>query len=1080
MSQEADPAEITGDGVNPVIPDDAAAELDPGPNTRRQLRLAGRAVEDDIPLPDRRRRIAGQRPQSLPAVHEQPSVTSEGDLPVFSPTTPGLQWDEDPTLAQLNSTLSEEPTAAPPTAGPSTGRSDRSFNFSGISQLSNISLSKEGLWLTRNQCRTSNISSVDSFQAAINAANLETSLLSTDDESDFQEAISQPLPRDKSDSPPEPEARVTEPSDQTSQDIGLAPQPSEPSEPEDSSSDIEGESSDPDDPTWEPRRRRSEPSEPSEPSDSMEQPPGTLEPQGPVEQPPGPVEQPPGPVEQPPGPADQPLEPSEPSEDESADNPIVRDENKHIMEELRAARNTILEAKDVLEEDIQTLRLDRVEYSCLKKRVDEAEDMKKRMRTAMMHLSTHDGEAYRKGAEPQAASIRLQIVDFITKGQERLAELAVVQATAPRNFAENAQAAARVIKANSVSEYQPKVMIKMEALKIKFAAMLLTVTPNLDESEFRKEEETERALTKQMDALTRDATKLRSDAVDAGMADEAATLEKTVRELQGKHAEVANAVLQQRLSRNLVTASPTSRTRSSDISPPTFSGEANSDYFKFVKELDEYVKVKCPSNEELVRILLTKCLVAEAKVACENMKTKEEIMTYIENTYGNVQILIQQQIGEVRKLGSCAGDDTKIRSWIIAARSKLLYVQSLAEEHDLESTLYHSNISAEVQFKLPVKLQDDFLLTIEKLDEGKQPTAEAYFKQLLKYLETLEGRYTYRLKLGVSLQDQSVKSSTAVSRVRDQKPQKPAAKRSYNVQDGYQQDGRQQKQRGAQRGRNFTNSSYEAKCAHCKKKHTHLYFCEVFQQAAVEDRYKLTWQAGVCFRCMVMNSCVDFNDRKAWFQDHQKDCKTSFYCKLDKCGDKPKSKQRSFLLCVYHKDKNSDMEKNFMDSLQGKLANTVKFFFFNPCMMNWQYNYGKARDRDGWDTIVDQTEPTIFMLNYVLIDDIKFLLFFDSGCATASISQRAKQLLCTETVRPGPTDISVASGKVLRIPGGEERFGIPLSDGNRRATITALCMPEVTTEFPVWTLKDAAGELNAHYQQFYPGQLLPKAPEQIG
>ena len=256
MSQEAEPDVNTGDGDLPVIPADNV-DLEPGPNTRGQLRLAGRTVDEHIQLPTRKRKV-GPRHQSLPSARGPlRSQSSQGDLPVFSPTTPGLAWEDDPELPQLNSTLREA--AGPPTAGPSSGRSNQTFNFSGISQLSHISQSKAGLWLTtQHQNRVSQLSSVDSFQAAVNAAHLETSLLSTDDEVEFQEAIDQPLPQDKSLSPPkqpdqasEPPGQASEPSEQA---LGPSDQPSGTPDP------IQGPSDRPSGPP-------SEPSEPSEPSD---------------------------------------------------------------------------------------------------------------------------------------------------------------------------------------------------------------------------------------------------------------------------------------------------------------------------------------------------------------------------------------------------------------------------------------------------------------------------------------------------------------------------------------------------------------------------------------------------------------------------------------------------------------------------------------------------------------------------------------------------------------------------------------------------------------------------------------------
>ena len=983
--------------------------LEPGPCTIRQRLLAGQELKEDIPLPERRKRQgSAKRPRSLPVVRErEPLEEQEEDLPVFTPKTPRLGSIDN--LVPLHSSTLREPV----TAGPSTGRSDKTFNFT------EPGVSTPGLWLTQGHPRNRrDDSSVDSFQAAVDAAHLEVSKLSSADSSideDFQEAIDRPLPLDVVDPPPEPEDQASEPADQASNLSDQAPNPPEVEE-------------------------------------------AVVE-QGPVR------------VE---------------VEAVDVEAVVIAMEAQAVIMEYRL---TIEEGMEVMTEDFNTVRLDRVEYDYLKKRVDEADEWKKKLRKVHMHLTVHDNEHYTRELQVKTGNLRKELGEFVCQGQEKLATLAALRLVAPRNATEAAHQAAREIKAKSVSDYHVKTVAALEALKTRCTVTKDGFARDLDQSEFRKLEEGEKALCREVESALKDAQKLRSDAVDSGMAAEAAELEKVTRELQAKQVEVSTTVLTERISRNLVVTSGSGGIRASDLSPPTFSGEPGSDnYWKFSKELDNYVCVKCPSNEELLRVLLTKCLRNEPKLACEHMKTKQEVLDYLRITYGNVQLLIQQELAEIKKYGPCRGPESSQRSWVVTAQAKMHYIQQLAEDHDLEDTLYHSNINAELRSKLPTRLQDEFLLSMEKSNNGMQPTAQEYFTELMDYLGTLVTRFNYRLSLGVNLTDGDPKPAS-----RDPKPavgrdgKKPAPKRGYAVQDGGQAadgDGYRDgyRPRGRQRAvKQYNANAVEAKCSLCQGKHSYLYYCELFQDATVDDRYKLTWQACVCFRCLQMNSCVDFNDRKAWFAEHRDNCKTPYVCKLDKCGDKPKAKQRHFLLCNYHKDKNQTMMRKFMDTLdKSKVPKNVKFFFAVPLAMNWQYNCGKARAVQGWDTIADVTEPTIFMLTYVVIEDTRFLVFFDSGCATASISEKAKDKLNCETMRKGPTDISVASGRVLRIRGGEERFAIPLADGKRRVTITALCMPEVTTRFPVWELATAAAELDESYEKWFPDKKLPRVPDCIG
>ena len=100
----------------------------------------------------------------------------------------------------------------------------------------------------------------------------------------------------------------------------------------------------------------------------------------------------------------------------------------------------------------------------------------------------------------------------------------------------------------------------------------------------------------------------------------------------------------------------------------------------------------------------------------------------------------------------------------------------------------------------------------------------------------------------------------------------------------------------------------------------------------------------------------------------------------------------SFLLCLWHARKNVETEARFIRSLDKNemRGNSVKFLFNVPMLMNWTYTTGPASPIPGWSVLPDVSEPSIFMMSYILIDNVKFLTFFDSGCMTASVSQRGR------------------------------------------------------------------------------------------
>ena len=750
-------------------------------------------------------------------------------------------------------------------------------------------------------------------------------------------------------------------------------------------------------------------------------------------------------------------------------------------------------------DDIRIVNVELVERTFLVRRMEQAEELKEKLREASKYILVHDTASYNADYKQQTADMRKELAEFVVKAQERLTVMnneARAESNTPRNMTERAQAATREIKALSVTNYYATAVAEMKALENSLTE--LKFDPELDQMGFRKEEQYERAISKKIEVAKADAQRLRSDAVDAGLVEAADALEKGIREMNKKANVVADNLLHQRRSRNLLSVSGTSSTqRGGDVLPPEFGAASSMDYFKFTRELKEYKQVKMPSNEELVRVLLTRCLKGEALVGCEHMTTEEEIMGYLKRTFGDEKILINQTLAEIKKLGNCTGDDSKKKSWLLMTKTKLMYAKSLATTQVLQDELYHSRIAVEVQNRMPGKLLDDFLLHLEAVDTTGALAPNKVYDELVTYMEKLITRFTYRLRLGTRLNEVEIIGERRVppaEMANRQQGNRQQSRRNFNV-DGEQHSdvfesfpnggccgsgGCGSQSRGSG---NYSVTARPEKCRLCSDKHTYLYYCPIFQKANFEDRFDLARKAGNCFRCLVVSTCVDFDDRRAWFEQHKRDCDTEWWCQQGKCATKEKSKQMSFLLCLWHARKNVETEARFIRSLDKNemRGNSVKFLFNVPMLMNWTYTAGPANPIPGWSVLPDVSEPSIFMMSYILIDNVKFLTFFDSGCMTASVSQRVCNILKTQCMRKGPSEISVAGGKTFPIPGGDERFSIPLADGKTRCTVTALCMPRVTTPFPVWETGAAFHALEQSYRADYPmGPELPVPPDKIG
>lgn len=193
-----------------------------------------------------------------------------------------------------------------------------------------------------------------------------------------------------------------------------------------------------------------------------------------------------------------------------------------------------------------------------------------------------------------------------------------------------------------------------------------------------------------------------------------------------------------------------------------------------------------------------------------------------------------------------------------------------------------------------------------------------------------------------------------------------------------------------------------------------------------------------CGRCLTMNR--KFTGRKfEWWPDHERYCRTNFACTEGLCGSKDKDRQLHFTVCFTHATENQAREDDFAKTLDAKsLPNgltptSVRFlhmlsqpmFSAAPPKTCGPNLVPPVVDRDGFEILPDVNDLGLFLMQMIPAetDQSKELLcFYDSGCSAAGLSDRAFNLLNTNTVRPGPTVLDVAGAKSIVIPYGEEQF----------------------------------------------------------
>ena len=565
------------------------------------------------------------------------------------------------------------------------------------------------------------------------------------------------------------------------------------------------------------------------------------------------------------------------------------------------------------------------------------------------------------------------------------------------------------------------------------------------------------------------------------------------------------------------------------ITAPTFSGNIadKTDFFTFEDRLDEYFDTIGSYNPSMKLLKLkTDCLVEPALNSIRDCHTYETAMTELRRLFGQPRVLFTTRANEIKKLGKCPDSAVQIRTWAIEMGSLLRNLINLADSYGIESMFDGSNLVKTIEdslkyrdlYKFRDKLKEKKLVDDNFSLESRAQRA----KYLLEFLNDIVDDATFDIDFQMTRSYKDCETvmqgkSKSTSNSEREKPssqgkEKSSSRRNYfatigededdnddDDDDGYDDDFNRPPEARPARSRVYVNKSPNPRmteCKLCKGEHTHISYCEVFQETRQRDRWRLMCITKSCPRCMRMDAAFKFDAnnpsiREAWFNEHQLYCTDKFICDVGKCKDRPPHTCNNITLCGAHMKENEEIMLEYVKSLNKKMIPNGLRFFYNR---NFMFTAQQADTEEvpipeetfGCKVIVepDIPDPAMYMLQTLEAPDgNKMLMFYDSGCYGAAMSDRAYSLLNTRTIRPGPTKLEVASGRIVDIEHGDEQFVLELdpdSQARKFAAITALRMERISNTFPAWPLSDAWNQLNTAYRAAGHAEDLPAADKQVG
>ena len=760
------------------------------------------------------------------------------------------------------------------------------------------------------------------------------------------------------------------------------------------------------------------------------------------------------------------------------------------MDIIKGHRSTVREAEMLVEVDISTADPNVVTVDYLKTVMQTVIQSKSKLQQAIAYLMEHDTDTFDERYKGTAMDTKKCMVEFIKKAQLHIKTVqdAAVATTVTRD---KTFETTTKIKVNSVNTYKDKVTGDMEMImeELKY---LCTTEPTTD-SQYHSMYERYTNLTKRTEVAQKEARSLYKDAVDCGLEEPASNIEKYMRDLKETHAATDSKIHD---TKEMFGIRSESVSKLSDVKPPEFKGDLSErlDYYSFKEEFDKYIATKNVSTSEKLRVLQQTCLQGFAQESCRDFQTIEEVWIQLKLSYGNPSLIFYAKVEDIRKLGGCQGAHSKKRDWGITIISKLKNLHKIATQHNIEDDLYYSPVINEIRRALPPKAHADFKKELENVSEFGNIPKKVLYEKLLEFLDVFVKSETFDINFEYPEKgSENLKSKPDLGAKQ--------TKKAYNLNTEIQSNSAEPKSEGPTstgwKPNKYTKDSNSKTpriqpttpvgitCTHCTGEHTHLYYCEIFMAATVKDRYKLTAKAATCWRCLRMDSKIDFNDRQNWFRDHWNNCRTRFTCKSGNCEEKKANRQLHMTMCEWHVKKNKDNEEEFIKTLdQSMLPKAGARFFFNSSLYSLAPENEVSSllnvDSKGCTVLPDVNEPPIYMMQYIGTESNPLLGFYDSGCMGAALSNRAYSILDTENVRPGPTTLNVAGGEEITIEYGEERFTLPLNGSKTRATITGLRLASITNKFPLWELQDAWDELNSAYKGANPAREdLPKTEKSI-
>ena len=395
-----------------------------------------------------------------------------------------------------------------------------------------------------------------------------------------------------------------------------------------------------------------------------------------------------------------------------------------------------------------------------------------------------------------------------------------------------------------------------------------------------------------------------------------------------------------------------------DVTLPSFNPTAKGsmDYYTFRTEFEKYVERHGQGIDHVLELMRTACKGTAKQIAFADDDI-DRIWEQLKRNWGDSNQLFHDRVEELAKSGPCPTNALAKRDWVLEVNRKYSELIKLCDEHDLVGELHHCDaVDTTCQQLLKHASQDFHKELVKAANRTGTISREEKFNGFMDFMKRYAGATSAELTLAnMSLRSrpqaqpakqnvvqptgrkfhQAVSPTMTASRSRSRSssplpimtaPQSaPTAHAAVTVAPASKQQQKPAPKTVKAKG----SPPREVQCNDCGANHTHLLYCKEYQKRSTEDRAKMCSARKVCFRCLRMDSEVDFKNRAKWAADHNPQCMTKFACVETYCGQKPFDRQKHITLCKAHAKDNQKRDDDLVKSLDKLKINSNLHFLFN-------------------------------------------------------------------------------------------------------------------------------------------------------